>query len=156
MPSSPEPSAASPRKSSRLFGFLFAYFEERTVGVTEIELLLPTHRNEWLRPEIEEKLARLDLANPVHVELDRLVRLSLALLEAVDRGAYRKPRGWARMDPWLRRALAYFVKTYDAIPDHFADGFDDDHREFRELEERLAGTLLHFEVWEQHRKTKSK
>jgi hypothetical protein len=107
-----------------------------------------------LRPEIEEKLARLDPSLPVHTELSRLVRLSLALLEAVDRGTYRKPRGWSRVDPWLRRALAYFVKTHDAIPDHLEDGFDDDHREFRELETRLAGTLLHFEAWLQHRQAK--
>jgi hypothetical protein len=141
----------APRKTPRIFQFALEYFEQRIVCLKSIELLLPTHRNRWLRPEVEAKLACLDLRNPLHAELDRLVRLSLALLEAVDAGAYRPPRNWAELDPWLRRALAYFVKSQDAIPDHYEDGFEDDHREFRQLEERLAGTLIHFDVWQQHR-----
>lgn len=136
-----------PRKHPRFFHLLFAYFEERTVSVTEIELVLPIARNEWLRPEIEAKLQSLDPANPLHAELHRLVTWSLELLEAVDCQRYRVPPDWHEMDPWLRRALAYFVKTHDAIPDHFADGFDDDHREFKALEEKLGGLLAHFEVW---------
>jgi hypothetical protein len=152
MPNSPSPPS---RKTPKLFGFLLSYFEERIVCVKAVELLMPTHRNRWLRPEIDEKLALLDPGNPVHAELDRLVRLSLALVEAVDNGVYRKPRGWREMEPWLRRALAYFVKTHDSIPDHYEDGFDDDHREFRSLEDRLAGTLVHFEAWHQHRSAAS-
>ncbi|MBK9139864.1 MAG: hypothetical protein IPM17_14030 [Verrucomicrobia bacterium] len=142
----------APRKTPRLFQFALEYFEQRIVCLRAVELLLPSHRNKWLRPEVESKLACLDLTIPLHAELDRLVRLSLALLEAVDAGTYRKPRNWAELDPWLRRALAYFVKSEDAIPDHHEDGFEDDHREFRQLEKRLAGTLIHFEAWYEHRK----
>ena len=136
-----------PRKNSRIFHRLFAYFEERTVSVIEIELVLPIARNEWLRPEIDAKLASLDLSNPIHAELYRLVTLSHDLLETVDQGRYRTGPDWPDLDPWLRRALAYFVKANDAIPDHFADGFDDDHREFKRLETKLGGMLDHFAVW---------
>lgn len=155
MRNSPNRPATPSRKIPKLLGFLLSYFEERIVCVKAVELLLPTHRNKWLQPEVEEKLALLDPDNAVHSELARLVRLSLALVEAVDNGTYRKPRGWARMEPWLRRALAYFVKTHDSIPDHYEDGFDDDHREFRSLEDRLAGTLAHFEAWHRHRQVKA-
>ena len=145
-----------PRKNPRLFHLLFAYFEERTVPVNAIELLLPIARNDWLRPEIAAKLASLDLTNPVHAELHRLVTLSHDLLEAVDQGRYRTGPDWPELDPWLRRALAYLVKTHDAIPDHFEDGYDDDHREFKNLEAKLGGLLDHFQIWQRrHRSRRS-
>jgi hypothetical protein len=47
----------------------------------------------------------------------------------------------------FHRLFAYFVKADDAVPDHFADGFDDDHREFKQLETKLGGVLDLFSVW---------
>ncbi len=137
-----------PRKNSRMFHLLFAYFEERTVSVMEIELVLPTARNDWLKPDIDRKLKRLDPKNPIHAELSRLVPISHDLLEAVDRGLYRTGPDWPELEPWLRRSLSYFVKGHDAIPGHFEDGFDDDHREFKVLEKKLGGLLDHFRVWQ--------
>lgn len=125
-----------------------AYFEERVVHQRELDLLEAFHRNNWLRPEVEAKLATLDLSLPAHKDLHRLVSLSLALMEAVDAHRYKPPPHWKELEPWLHRALAYFVNHRDAIPDHFEDGLDDDHREFRQLEERLGGMLDHFEVWQ--------
>ena len=130
-----------------MFHRLFAYFEERTVSVIETERVLPIARNPWLRPGIDAKLTSLDLANPIHAELYRLVTLSHALLETVDQGRYRIGPDWPDLDPWLRRASAYFVKANDAIPDHFADGFDDHHRESKPLETQLGGMLDPFSVW---------
>jgi hypothetical protein len=124
-----------------------AYFEERIVSARELDLLVPMHRNRWLRPQIEAKMAGLNPADPIQHELGRLVSLCLDLLEAVDAGVYRKPSHWAQIEPWLRRSLAYFVNQHDAIPDHFEDGFEDDHREFRQLADRLGLLLIHFEGW---------
>jgi hypothetical protein len=53
------------------------------------------------------------------------------------------------------RALAYFVRGVDAIPDHLPHGFDDDMREFKLLAERAAtvfGTFEGFQECERHRK----
>ena len=56
----------------------------------------------------------------------------------------KRPRKNSRM---FHRLFAYFVKADDAIPDHFADGFDDDHHEFKQLETQLGEMLDHFSVW---------
>lgn len=147
------PSAGtSRRKNSRLFGFVFAWLEERRVCARAIDLVLPTHRNNWLRPDVDAKLATLDLSHPVQADLHRRVTLAMALFEAVDAGEYRAPEGWSELEPWLARALAYFVQNTDAIPDHFEDGYEDDHREFVELGERLGGLLDHFALWWQRRR----
>ena len=60
--------------------------------------------------------------------------------------AERRPSRWRG---------AFFVKNHDAIPGPFADGFDDDHREFTGIRERLAGTLDHFELWQSRQGAKS-
>ncbi|MBL9137266.1 MAG: hypothetical protein JNK85_15445 [Verrucomicrobiales bacterium] len=155
MPSrSNSPSSRSPRKNPKLFGFVFAWLEEREVCSRAIDLLLPTHRNGWLKPEVEAKLATLDLNHPVQADLHRRVTQALALLEAVESEAYQAPDDWPEMQPWLARALAYFVKNGDAIPDHFEDGFEDDHREFVEMGEKLGVMLDHFEGWWRKRKSR--
>jgi len=129
-----------------LFDLLAARFERREVHSDELDLVLPTHRNKWLRPEIEAKLQQLNLNDPIHRELHHLVRLSLDLFEAVDGGKYRPGKDWTEIEPRLKRALAYFVKSVDAIPDHEPTGFDDDHREFRDLAQRAELLLAHFEA----------
>lgn len=120
-----------------------------------VDLLLPTLRNQWLRPQVEEKLATLDRSRPLEADLHRRVSLALALFEAVEAGRYRKPDNWEELSPWLSRALAYFIKNGDAIPDHFEDGFEDDHREFVRLGERLGVMLDHFEAWHRHQSQRS-
>jgi hypothetical protein len=130
-----------------MFDLLFALFESREVDAKEIDLLLPTHRNDWLRPQVIAKLQQLHLEDQVHRELHRLVNLSLDLLEATDTGRYRPARDWQEIEPRLKRALAYFVKGGDAIPDHLPTGFDDDHREFRDLARRAELLLAHFEAF---------
>jgi hypothetical protein len=145
------PAAGGPstRVESSLGRFLIevlAFFEVRSVTRREIDLLRPTHENGWLRPEIEGKLARLHPTCPDHRELRRLVRLSLDLLEAVDEGRFDPGPAWAQIEPRLLRALAYFVREGDAIPDHLPHGFDDDQREFAELAEQAGVVLTIFEV----------
>ncbi len=75
--------------------------------------------------------------------------------EAIDSGEYSKPEDWAELEPWLQQALAYFVSGQDAIPDHFADGFEDDHREFTALADRLGPVLDHFSAWQAQRREQS-
>ena len=150
-PQLPPPAAGGPstRVESSLGRFLIevlAYFEVRSVTPREIELLRPTHENGWLRPEIEAKLARLHPTCPDHRELRRLVRLSLDLLEAVEGGRFDPGPAWSQIEPRLLRALAYFVREGDAIPDHLPHGFDDDLREFAELAEQAGVLLTTFEA----------
>jgi hypothetical protein len=135
-----------------LFDLLAAFFERREVHSDELDLVLPTHRNKWFRPEIEAKLKQLNLKDPIHRELHHLVGLSLDLFEAVDARKYRPGKDWVEIEPRLKRALAYFVKSEDAIPDHEPTGFDDDHREFRDLAQRAELLLTHFEA---HRRRSS-
>ena len=130
---------------------LAGYFEKREVHPHELDLVLPTHRNHWLRPEIEAKLQQLNLKDPIHHELHHLVRLSLDLFEAVDAGKYKPGKDWREVEPRLKRALAYFVRTGDAIPDHEPTGFDDDHREFSDLAQRAESMLAHFEAHRRRR-----
>ncbi len=144
--------AAKGRQNPRMLGFLFAWLEERVVCTKAVDLVMPTLRNEWLRPEVEAKLAAFDLSQPLHADLYRRVRLVLDLVEAIDAGDYRRPANWPDLEPWLHRALAYLVKSGDAIPDHFEDGLEDDHREFIELGDRLGVLLDHFEAWQNHRR----
>ena len=125
---------------------LAAWFERREVHSREIDLVLPTHRNKWLRPEIEVKLQQLNLKDRIHRELHHLVGLSLELFEALDAGKYKPGNDWSEIEPRLKRARAYFVKAGDAIPDHEPTGFDDDHREFRDLAQRAELLLAHFEA----------
>jgi hypothetical protein len=135
-----------------LLDFLAGCFEKREMHNHEIDLVLPTHRNKWLRPEIEAKLQQLNLNDPIHRELHHLVGLSLDLFDAVDADKYRPGKDWPEIEPRLKRALAYFVRSGDAIPDHEPTGFDDDHREFRDLAQRAELLLAHFEA---HRRRRS-
>jgi len=129
-----------------VFDWLTACFETRLVDPQEIDLVWPTHRNKWLRPEVEVKLKQLNLNDPIHRELHHLVNLSLDLFDAIDTGIYQPGKDWPEIEPRLKRALAYFVKSGDAIPDHEPTGFDDDHREFRDLAQRAELLLVHFEA----------
>lgn len=137
-------SSGSPVKRT-VIDLLTAYFEKREVCNRAIDLLLPTHRNNWLRPQVEAKLGLLNLHDPIHRELNHLVSLSLDLFSAVDAGTYQPGPDWSEVEPRLKRALAYFVQGSDAIPDHEPTGFDDDHREFRDLALRAEAVLAHFE-----------
>lgn len=139
-----------PRKNPESFGFIFAWLEERRVCSREIDLLLPIHQNCWLRPQVLEKMATLNLEDPIQADLHRRAEQALDLFEAVHEGKYRPPKNWPELEPWLARALAYFIKTGDAIPDHFADGFEDDHREFVEMGRKLGALLDHFDAWRRH------
>lgn len=148
---SPRSSKSSGRKHPEWFGFLVGWLEERFVCTKAIDLVLPSLLNNWFRPEVEEKLKTLDLSNPVHADLHRRVHLALDLYEAVHKGTYRKPKGWRQIEPRLGRALSYFVSNNEAIPDHFEDGYDDDHREFVILGEQLGPLMDHFEAWRDRR-----
>ena len=53
---------------------------------------------------------------------------------------------WPSIEPQLLRALAYFVREGDAIPDHLPHGYDDDMREFRLLGERASQLFDVFEA----------
>lgn len=136
------------RRNPKALGFLFAWLEERVVCTKAVDLVVPSLRNRWLRPEVEAKLATFDQSLPIHADLHRRVTLVMDMLEAIEGGRYRTPDNWPDLEPWLHRAIAYFVKAGDAIPDHFEDGLEDDHREFVELGERLGGMLEHFEIWQ--------
>jgi hypothetical protein len=139
----------------RVLAELLAYFEVRTVCAREIDLVRPTHNNGWLRPQIEAKLDRLHPHCPDHCELRRLVTLSLDLLSAVDNGRFNPGPDWPQVEPRLLRALAYFVREGDAIPDHLPHGFDDDMREFEALAERagaLFGLFETVQAAERHRR----
>jgi hypothetical protein len=125
---------------------LLAYFEVRTVTAKEIDLVRPTHDNGWLRPQIEAKLERLHPTCPDHRELRRLVTLSMDLLTAVDEGRFNPGPVWSDVEPRLLRALAYFVREGDAIPDHLPGGFDDDRREFQDLADRANELFSIFEA----------
>jgi hypothetical protein len=142
----PTPKRSSEIVNRTVFDWLTACFETRVVDAREIDLVWPTHRNKWLRPEIEEKLKQLNLNDPIHLELHHLVNLSLDLFDAVDARLYQPGKDWPEIEPRLKRALAYFVKSGDAIPDHEPTGFDDDHREFRDLAQRAELLLAHFEA----------
>ncbi|MFO1499104.1 MAG: hypothetical protein U1G07_12040 [Verrucomicrobiota bacterium] len=140
------PSTRGDTKLGRLLAEFLAFFEVRSVSIREIDLLRPTHENGWLRPEIEEKLAQLHPTCPDHLQLRRLVTLSLDLLSSVDAGHFNPGPAWPRVEPRLLRALAYFVRGVDAIPDHLPHGFDDDMREFQELADRASGLFDMFEA----------
>ncbi len=140
-PAAGGPATRTDSTLGRLLVDVLAYFEVRHVSTREIELIRPTHDNGWLRPQIEAKLARLHPECPEHRELARLVRLSMDLLVAVDEGRFKPGASWSEIEPWLLRALAYFISEKDAIPDHLPAGFDDDMREFQTLSER-AGELF--------------
>jgi hypothetical protein len=142
----PAPKRSKEVVKRTVFDWLTACFETREVDPQEIDLVWPTHRNKWLRPEVEAKLKQLNLNDPIHRELHHLVSLSLDLFDAVDAGRYQPGKDWPEIEPRLKRALAYFVKSGDAIPDHEPTGFDDDHREFRDLAQRAELLLAHFEA----------
>lgn len=151
LPNSDQRAAGGPstRGDSRLGKVLadfLAYFEVRNVSTRDIELIRPTHANGWLRPQIQAKLDRLHPNCPDHLELQRLVTLSLELLSAVDAGRFNPGPTWAEVEPRLLRALAYFVQEGDAIPDHLPHGFDDDMREFKGLAERANDLFGVFEA----------
>jgi hypothetical protein len=142
----PAPKRSKEGVKRTVFDWLMACFETREVDSKEIDLVRPTHRNKWLRPEVEAKLTQLNLNDPIHRELHHLVSLSLDLFDAVDAGQYQPGKDWLEIEPRLKRALAYFVRSGDAIPDHEPTGFDDDHREFRDLARRAELLLAHFEA----------
>jgi hypothetical protein len=130
---------------------VLAFFERRAVTAGEIDLLRPSLENGWLKLEIEAKLGRLRSDCPDHAELKRLVSASVGLLEAVDTGRFDPGAYWVEIEPRLLRALAYFVREGDAIPDHLPGGFDDDMREFAELAEHADAVFALFEASERRR-----
>lgn len=130
----------------RMLADLLAFFEVRQVTAKEIDLVRPTHRNGWLRVEIEAKLAKLHPTCPDHQELRRLVLLCLDLLTAIDQKRFDPGEDWAELEPRLLRALAYFVRAGDAIPDHLPHGFDDDIREFRGFAKKASSLFSKFEL----------
>ena len=140
------PSTRDDGALGRLLNQWTAYFEVRSVTAHEIDLVRPTHQNGWLRPQIEAKLAALHPRCPDHHRLRHLVTLSLDLLTAVDSGQFDPGPDWVHVEPWLLRALAYFVKEGDAIPDHLPEGLDDDMREFEGLADRASGLFLRFQL----------
>ena len=142
----------NPAPIRTVLDLLQAFFEVREVDPKEIDLLLPTHRNDWLRPQINTKLQMLNLNDSIHRELQHLVTLAMDLLHSVDTGTYKPGPDWPDIEPRLKRALAYFVKSGDAIPDHLPTGFDDDHREFADLARRAELLLAHFEAVHQRPK----
>lgn len=150
-----QPARAAGRKYPGFLTPLVAWVERRDVDEAALDLFRPMHRNRWLRPQIEAKLKTLDLTQPLHGELFLRVKQSLELFEAIDAGTYPRPNDWEVLEPWLQRALAYFISHEDAIPDHFADGFEDDHREFNDLANRLGPVLDHFAAWQAHRREES-
>ncbi len=141
------PTTRRDTKLGRCLAELLAYFEVRTVTVQEIELIRPTHDNGWLRPQVEAKLASLHPQCPDHRKLRRLAVLSLDLLTAIDEGRFNPGPSWPEIEPRLLRALAYFVRENDAIPDHLPEGFDDDMREFESLAERAEELFGRFECF---------
>jgi hypothetical protein len=144
----PMPGGPSTRKSNSLgllLGRFLAHFEVRKVCAREVALIKPTHRNGWLRPQIEAKLSRLHPECPDHRELRRLVNLSIDLLEAVDEDRFDPGPDWPAVEARLLRALAYLLSEDDAIPDHLPDGFDDDMREFQSLANHAGALLAAFE-----------
>lgn len=140
------PATRSSTKLGRVLADFLAYFEVRTVTAREIDLIRPTHENGWLRPQVEAKLSQLHPSCPDHQELRRLVQLSLELLTAVDSGRFNPGPTWPQVEPRLLRALAYFVRDGDAIPDHLPHGYDDDMREFRNLEAQADDLFSVFEA----------
>lgn len=142
----PKSRSSRRRKTPEILTFLVARLEERTVSQHDLDLILPTHRNGWLRPQIEGKLSTLDRSHPAQADLHHRVSVALELFEAVHAQTFAAPREWPELEPWIQRALAYFVSNTDAIPDHFADGYEDDHREFLQLGERLGVLLDAFEA----------
>ena len=73
----PAPKRSKEVVKRTVFDWLTACFETREVDPQEIDLVWPTHRNKWLRPEVEAKLKQLNLNDPIHRELHHLVSLSL-------------------------------------------------------------------------------
>jgi hypothetical protein len=140
------PKACGETQLGRMLAQVLAYFEVRTVTSEEVALIRPTYQNGWLRPEIEAKLEQLDPACPDHRRLRRLVTLSLDLLTAVDERRFDPGPAWLEVEPRLLRALAYFIREDDAIPDHLPGGLEDDMREFRDLEERANLLFTVFEA----------
>jgi len=131
-----------------LLGRFLGHFEVRSVCAKEVDLIKPTHRNGWLRPQIEAKLASLHPHCPDHRELSRLVNVSLDLLAAVEAGRFDPGPDWSKLEPRLLRALAYLLSAYDAIPDDLPNGFDDDMREFQDLATHAGALFEIFESWE--------
>jgi uncharacterized membrane protein YkvA (DUF1232 family) len=140
------PATRGDTKLGQVLADFLAYFEVRTVTTREIDLLRPTHDNGWLRPQVEAKLQNLHPTCPDHRELRRLVELSLDLLTAVDTGRFHPGPHWAKVEPKLLRALAYFVRDGDAIPDHLPHGYDDDMREFQLLAKQATDLFSVFEA----------
>ncbi len=100
-----------------------------------------------MRPQVEVKLASLHPQCPDHRELRRLLALSLDLLTAIDADHFNPGPTWPDIEPHLLRALAYFVRENDAIPDHLPEGFDNDMREFEALAERAEDLFGPFEYF---------
>ncbi len=137
-------------ESNGLVAALFSLLrgaEVRRVSDRDLMVVDAMHDNGWLRSEVEARLALLPAGDPRAAEFARLARDCVDLFAAVDSGRFHPSPEWRRLEGPLYKALAYFLRGADAIPDDQPGGLNDDFREFREFSEGAAGLLLEFEVW---------
>lgn len=121
--------------------------ERRRVTADDLLVIQAMHRAGWLHQEVENRLAVLDAHHPSAQELGRLCRDCVGLLRAVQEGWFDPGPEWPGIEARLVKALAYFLRGLDAIPDHEPGGLQDDLREFREFAERAADLLTQYEAW---------
>lgn len=129
-----------------LFGLLRGA-EVRKVTDQDLLVIDAMHDNGWLRSEVEARLTQLNPADPQSVEFARIARDCVDLFAALDSGRFTPSPEWRSLEGPLYKALAYFLRGADAIPDDQPGGLADDFREFQEFGERAATLLIEFEVW---------
>lgn len=142
MPFTPEPSGLVAGLERLLRGA-----ERRRVTADDLLVVQAMQRAGWLHQEMENRLASLDPRHPLVGELSRLCRDCVGLLKAVEDGGFNPGPDWPGVEARLVKALAYFLRGLDAIPDDEPGGLHDDLREFREFSERAAELLLRYEAW---------
>ena len=142
MPFTPEPSGLIAGLERLLRGA-----ELRRVTVDDLRVVQAMQQAGWLHQEVENRLAALPAQHPLAGELGRLCRDCVGLLRAVHDGRFDPGPEWPGVEARLVKALAYFLRGLDAIPDEEPGGLHDDLREFREFTERAAGLLLRYEAW---------
>ena len=115
------------------------------VNANELQELREALARGTLPPDFEAKLTRLAGGGLLHRSLVRHCRCFVALLLAVQEGAFREanPVECER----LLRVLAYVRKDDDAIADYKPGGFVDDQEEVRAATVELAPLLKAFKAW---------